>query len=294
MMTIGEAERKLYDDIQHIYDTDEAKAIAQLALSHVCGISKVQLAIRKNDLLDDSKEKEVGVILADLIRGKPVQYILGETEFFGLPIKVTPAVLIPRSETEELVEWVLEESKKIKSKDSKNNEHTLFRILDIGTGSGCIPIALKKHLADAEAFGMDVSPEALEIAKENAILNDVNIQFFYGDILLPHNQHPSTHYNIIISNPPYITIAEKSKMHRNVLDHEPHTALFVPDDDPLLFYKAIADFALGHLTSDGLLFLEINEFLGDNTVSMLQSKGFKNVILRKDLQGKNRMIRATL
>ncbi|HEY0669129.1 MAG TPA: peptide chain release factor N(5)-glutamine methyltransferase [Sphingobacteriaceae bacterium] len=293
MMTIGEAERKLYDDIQHIYDADEAKAIAQLALSHICGISKVQLAIRKNDLLDDSKENEVGVILAGLLRGKPVQYILGETEFFGLPIKVTPAVLIPRPETEELVEWILEESKKIKNEDSKNNEHTLFRILDIGTGSGCIPIALKKHLTDAEAFGMDVSPEALEIAKENAMLNDVNIRFFYGDILLPHKQHPSTHYNIIISNPPYITMAEKNKIHENVLDHEPHTALFVPDDNPLLFYKAIADFALVHLTSDGLLFLEINEFLGDITVSMLHSKGFKNVILRKDLQGKNRMIKAT-
>jgi release factor glutamine methyltransferase len=295
MITIGEAEIKISESIQAIYGADEAKAIAQLVLCHVCGVSKVQLILKKQDPLYTMEERSVNLILSELINGRPVQYILGETEFYGLQIKVTPSVLIPRPETEELVEWVLKEAEGLEF-GGKGNDSGIKSILDIGTGSGCIPIALKKHLPEAGVYGLDVSAKALEVARENAALNDVDVQFICTDILQPVTHKPTAVncYDIIVSNPPYITQSEKERMHQNVLDHEPHLALFVSDEDPLLFYKAIADFALNYLAEKGRLFLEINEFLGDQTLAMLQEKGFKNAVLRKDLQGKDRMIRVEL
>lgn len=287
-MTIGEAEIRIYRSIQAIYDPDEAKAVAQLALSHVCGISKIQLKLKKQDPLYKMEERSLNLLLDEILTGKPIQYIIGETPFFGLRLKVTPAVLIPRPETEELVGWILEEAG-----DNVGNQ---VRILDIGTGSGCIPVALKSHLPEADIYGMDVSLEALQIAEENAVLNEVQVHFIHSDILQWASvaMESAITYTMIVSNPPYITQSEKKQMHQNVLHFEPELALFVPDDNPLLFYKAIADFAVVNLETEGQLFLEINEVLGAETTRMLREKGFNSVELRKDMQGKDRIIRATL
>ena len=287
-MTIGEAEIRIYRSIQAIYDPDEAKAVAQLALSHVCGISKIQLKLKKQDPLYKMEERSLNLLLDEILTGKPIQYIIGETPFFGLRLKVTPAVLIPRPETEELVGWILEEAG-----DNVGNQ---VRILDIGTGSGCIPVALKSHLPEADIYGMDVSLEALQIAEENAVLNEVQVHFIHSDILQWASvaMESAITYTMIVSNPPYITQSEKKQMHQNVLHFEPELALFVPDDNPLLFYKAIADFAVVNLETEGQLFLEINKVLGAETTRMLREKGFNSVELRKDMQGKDRIIRATL
>lgn len=309
-MTLNEAGIKIIDKIKDIYDPDEAKVLAQLTVSYICHISRTQLLAEKQKQLTLRQEASINLVLDELITGKPLQYILGETEFYGLRLKVTPAVLIPRPETEELVDWVLKEAESgelrrrhEKEERGKGGEN----ILDIGTGSGGIAIALKKHLPIAEVSALDISIEALEIARYNAVLNKTRVNFFLQDILHPasgsvltiHNpiltaqySQPNTQYSIIVSNPPYITHSEKEEMHKNVLEHEPHTALFVPDHDPLLFYRAVAGFAQDHLTESGLLFLEINETLADETVSVLIDKGFKNIELRKDIRGKDRMIKA--
>jgi release factor glutamine methyltransferase len=211
---------------------------------------------------------------------------LGHTEFYGLQFKVNPSVLIPRPETEELVEWVL----------NSNLPQTAINILDIGTGSGCIAISLKKNLPNATIWAIDISAEALKTAKENAKLNDAEVHFIETDVL---NQNQTfnllpLNFNLIISNPPYVTPADKGLMHANVTDFEPHTALFVPQDDPLLFYKSIADLAAKKLIKGGLLFFEINESYGEETAVMLEEKQFKQVELRKDLSGRDRMIKASL
>jgi release factor glutamine methyltransferase len=212
-----------------------------------------------------------------------VQYVLGETVFYGLPFKVSPAVLIPRPETEELVEWVLESVAAEGMRD--------LQILDVGTGSGCIAVALKKHLGTAGVSALDISKDSLAMASDNAILNEVVINFIEADI---RGYSGRETYGLIVSNPPYITTDEKQAMHENVLAHEPHLALFISNEDPLVFYKAIADFALLNLKPDGLLFFEINEHLGKETVQMLKDKSFIGIELRKDMQGKDRMIRCRL
>jgi release factor glutamine methyltransferase len=224
-------------------------------------------------------------ILTRLQTGEPVQYILGHTEFYGLIFKVNPSVLIPRPETEELVEWVL--NSKVKNQKSK-----VTTILDIGTGSGCIAISLKKNLPEAKVSAIDISTDALQTAKQNAELNEVDVNFIHQDILNINPEIEIPNSEIIISNPPYVTLHAKTRMHTNVTDFEPHTALFVPENDPLIFYKAIADFAIENLIPNGLLFFEINENLGKKTVAMLESKGFKNVELRTDMSGRDRMIKA--
>ncbi|HXH99492.1 MAG TPA: peptide chain release factor N(5)-glutamine methyltransferase [Sphingobacteriaceae bacterium] len=299
-MTLYEAEILIINSIKHWYDQDEAKTLAHLTICYVCKISKAQFLAKKKDMLTSTEEASVTEILNHLRTGRPLQYILGETIFYGLRLKVTPAVLIPRPETEELVDWIIKE---IKNQDPRlrSKEPEVQSILDIGTGSGCIPIALKKHLPDYKVSALDISSEALEVARSNAISNKAEINFFLYDILNPdgfqsqiHNSTPGTPYSIIVSNPPYITHSEESNMHQNVLDHEPRIALFVPDEDALLFYNAIADFALENLTGNGLLFFEINEALAKETISLLLVKGFRNIILKADIQEKDRMIKAEL
>tara|TARA_B110000091_G_scaffold41044_1_gene44428 strand:- start:242 stop:1099 length:858 start_codon:yes stop_codon:yes gene_type:complete len=219
--------------------------------------------------------------LEALKKEMPIQYILGETEFYGLPFIVNKNTLIPRPETEELVEWILETAATTAP----------LQIIDIGTGTGCIPIALAKHLPNASLFAIDVSKEALRIAKQNATLNKVILHFTEKNILettvLPKK------FDIIVSNPPYVRELEKVDIKNNVLENEPHLALFVDDDKPLLFYDKIADLAKEYLTKNGLLYFEINQYLGTETVAMLHEKGFKNIELKKDIFGKNRMIKCT-
>jgi len=267
-----------------VYDANEIEALTLMVISEITNLSNGQIKAFPEKEITLEQAERFNNIRSRLQTGEPVQYILGYTEFYGLPFKVTPSVLIPRPETEELVEWVL---------TCVDKSQPEINMLDIGTGSGCIAISLKKNLPKAQVSAIDISTGALDVAKQNAVLNEVDIKFIEADILNPSTfslQYPA---QIIISNPPYVTLHDKMQMHANVTDFEPHTALFVPEDNPLLFYKAIADFAVEKLKPNGLLFLEINESLGNETVEMLKVKGFKNIELRKDMSGRDRMIKAT-
>ena len=284
MKTIQDVFALFKQSLGSVYDANEIEAVTLLVINEISGLSKGQIkAFPEKEIIVEQAEK-LDEILSRLKTGEPVQYILGYTEFYGLPFKVNPSVLIPRSETEELVEWVL---------NSVEGKYSKASILDIGTGSGCIAISLKKNLTGALVSAIDISVDALETAKQNADLNGVDVSFIQADILNPSTYNSQTSISIIISNPPYVTLYDKMQMHTNVTDFEPHSALFVPDEDPLIFYKAIADFALDHLTENGLLFLEINESLGMETVELLKKKGFKNIELREDMSGRDRMIKGT-
>ena len=220
--------------------------------------------------------------LEELKKEKPIQYILGKTEFYGFTFLVDSYTLIPRPETEELVDWVLEEV----------NVKQSIKIIDIGTGSGCIPISLAKHLPEAKIEAIDVSFNALSVAKQNAVLNKVDVFFIEKDIL--KTEKLDKKFDIIISNPPYVRELEKKEIKNNVLENEPHIALFVKDNNPLIFYNKIADLAKKNLSKNGILFFEINQYLGKETVGILRDKGFRNIQLKKDLFGNNRMIKCEL
>lgn len=311
MKTISDVFIAYKKGLNNLYGANEAETITLIAVSEVCGFSNAKIKAFPELGLSRHQSEEFYTILNQLKTGKPIQYILGKTEFFGLPFNVNPSVLIPRPETEELVEWVLSSvgsgQRAVGSRQSavSSRQFAVHSVLDIGTGSGCIAISLKKHLPNANISAIDVSAEALKTAKENAKLNDVEIDFIEGDILiessfsqisnLPAGQAGlKSQISIIISNPPYVTLHDKTKMHINVTDFEPYTALFVPEDDPLMFYKAIAGFAVNNLAPNGLLFFEINESYGEQIVGLLGDKGFKNIELRKDMNGKSRMIKTTL
>ena len=288
MKTIRGVFFNFHQALDELYGVQETEAITLMVLSEISDLSRAKIkAFPEDDVQPEALEK-LDSILNDLKTGKPVQYILGSTEFYGLTFLVNPAVLIPRPETEELVEWALatvgSEQWAVGSKEKP------LRILDIGTGSGCIAISLKKNLPDAEVAAIDISAEALQTAKQNAIINEVEVDFIQIDIL---NHSPlTTHYSLIISNPPYVTLQDKTLMHANVTDFEPHTALFVPEDNPLLFYDAIAGFATHNLVPGGFLFFEINEAFGQETIELLKQKGFTDIELRQDMSGRDRMIKA--
>ncbi len=290
MKTVKDVSAVFRKELSTLYDINEIDSLCMIVLTDVTGISSAMIKAFPEKEISPIQSEAIDKILTRLKTGEPVQYILGHTEFYGLPFKVNPSVLIPRPETEELVDWVLGDWRAAEGGWKKP-----YNILDIGTGSGCIAISLKKNLIDAQVSAIDISPEALQTAKENAESNNVNITFIEADILnLTHHSLLTTHYSLIISNPPYVTLQDKNQMHTNVTDFEPHTALFVPEDDPLIFYKAIADFAAEHLEKDGLLFFEINESYGEQTVEILTHKLFKKIELRKDMSGKFRMIKAQL
>ncbi len=283
MKTIKDVFAEYRQGLNKLYEASEIEAITLLTVSEICHLSKAKIKAFPETELKEQRADKLSEILTELKTGKPIQYILGKTEFYGLTFKVDPSVLIPRPETEELVEWVIASIGNLQLADGS--------ILDIGTGSGCIAISLKKNLPDFIVSAIDISTEALLTAKENAELNDVEVEFIEADILSP-NSPLTTHYSLIISNPPYVTLYDKTQMHTNVTDFEPHSALFVPEDDPLIFYKAIADFAACHLVPNGLLFFEINENYGNQIVKLLEDKGFKNIELRKDMSGRDRMVKA--
>jgi len=288
-MTFIEAERKFIDGLSTIYGPDEARSLTWLSISFVCKLERAKyLSIRQEEINSDDTE-QLFKIHQKLIQGIPLQYILGESEFYDLIVKVNQSVLIPRPETEELVDWALITSRII------NGETEILKLLDIGTGSGCIAISIKKYIPLADITAIDISEAALNIARQNADLNQVEINFIQDDIFKPTNlELINSKYDLILSNPPYVTEAEKDQMLDNVLNHEPHIALFVPDNDPLVFYRAIADFALNHLKINGFLFFELNEKFGKETINLLKEKGFKEIELRQDMGGKDRMIRAVL
>lgn len=288
-MTLKDLASKFTDSLKAVYDEDEAQAIFLIALAHVTQYSRATYLLKKEEPATAENLTKFETILTELIAGKPIQYLTGETLFYGLPFKVNPSVLIPRPETEELVEWILSVcSSSLQTPNSK-----LLTILDIGTGSGCIAISLKKNLPAVKVHALDIAEDTLQTAQQNAISNEVEVEFIHDDILKPQSVILNTQYNVIVSNPPYIKEDEKPAMHPNVLTNEPHRALFVSNEDPLIFYNAIADFALKNLTKTGLLFFEINEYLGPQTVNLLKDKGFTNIELRKDMQGKDRMVKGS-
>jgi release factor glutamine methyltransferase len=297
MMTV----KDVFDDykrtLHNLYEASELETITLIAAGEVSGFSNAKIKAFPELEVPQQQTKKLKDMLARLKTGEPIQYILGKTEFYGLPFNVNPSVLIPRPETEELVEWALS-SAGSGQWAAGSGQCAVCSVLDIGTGSGCIAISLKKHLPGAKVSAIDISAEALATAKENAKLNDVDIDFIEGDILIESSlsqiSNLKSQISIIISNPPYVTLHDKTKMHTNVTDCEPHTALFVPEDDPLIFYKAIADFATKNLVSNGLLFFEINESYGEEVVELLSGKGFKDIELRKDMSGRDRMVKGCL
>ncbi len=269
--------------LSDLYPKTEIDAFFFRVVEHELGLTLMDV-FTKNELeISEEKLQSLHLILNKLQQEEPIQYILGETSFYGFTFKVNSNVLIPRPETEELVEWII---------NSVNNSNNKVSILDIGTGSGCIAISLEKSIPDSNVYAIDISKKAIEMAKNNAILNNAFVTFIQNDILNEYKLEKS--FDVIVSNPPYVRELEKKEIKNNVLNNEPHLALFVEDNNPLIFYSRIADVAKEQLNEDGLLFFEINQYLGKETKEMLLEKGFKNIELKKDLFGNDRMIKATL
>ncbi|MCG6187492.1 peptide chain release factor N(5)-glutamine methyltransferase [Maribellus maritimus] len=265
-------------ELKGLYPAEEIRSFIRLVFEQVCELNYTQLLLSRDKILSPEEKEKMEEIVTRLKTFEPIQYILGETEFYGLQLKVNPAVLIPRPETEELVQWILQ-----------TNKLTSPVVLDVGTGSGCIALALKKELPAATLTAIDISETALETAKENAKINRLDIQLLNCNILNWEGQKWEQ-YDIIVSNPPYVRTMEKEKMQANVLDYEPELALFVSDADPLVFYRRIGEFSLENLRKDGFLFFEINENLGTEMAELLSAQGFKNIEIRTDIRGKERML----
>jgi release factor glutamine methyltransferase len=285
MTTLKQVLDKFREELAALYDHREAESLGTLVLTEVTGFSSAKIKAFPDSELTAEQSATIDKILTELKTGKPIQYILGHTEFYGLPFKVNPSVLIPRPETEELVDWI------ISSAGSLN--WAVGNILDIGTGSGCIAISLKRNLPEFAVSALDISVGALQTARKNAELNQTSVNFIQADILSFKFEIENPKFEIIVSNPPYVTMQDKTQMHQNVTDFEPHAALFVPENDPLIFYKAIADFATQNLESGGLLFFEINESYGEQLVELLKNKSFINIELRKDMSNRDRMVKAS-
>ena len=283
-MTLNEARTVLTKELKNVYESDELRNIIELVIEHITNMTRAEQVKTKVLYLTCTQLEDLDAITERLKKNEPVQYVLGETWFAGMKFKVNKNVLIPRPETEELVDWIVKESQKSKVK-SQN-------IIDIGTGSGCIPITLKHQLPEANVSAIDVCSEALFKATENAIKLNTEVDFTLLDFLDEEKWKELHQYDIIVSNPPYVKQSEITTMHERVKEFDPHLALFVPDEDSLLFYKKLSGFAVNHLKPGGSLFVEINEALGEQAVSLF--RGFANIELRKDMQEKERMIKATL
>ena len=293
-MLLKQYKNHFFDSLKNIQDEQEIESFFFILTEYLHNLKRIDVALNPDFEISDAAIEKWNAILAQLQQEKPIQYITGEAWFYGLQFEVNENTLIPRPETEELVEWIIE-SQKSKVKSQK------FEILDIGTGTGCIPISLKANLPHVNVSAIDVSEKALEVARRNAVSNKVEINFIQTNILevedlsqlqTPNFQLP-TSFDIIVSNPPYVRNLEKEEIKKNVLDYEPHLALFVEDTDALLFYRKIAQLALKNLSPNGLLFFEINQYLGKETVELLENIGFKNIELKKDIYGNDRMVKST-
>ncbi|MEA3317103.1 MAG: peptide chain release factor N(5)-glutamine methyltransferase [Bacteroidota bacterium] len=260
------------------YPSEEINSFVNIIFEHLLHFSNIDIHLSLEKKLDKDIQNKIFKIVDELKKEKPIQYILSNAYFYDLKFKVSPGVLIPRQETEELVDWII-----------KDNNLSAPKILDIGTGTGCIAIALNKNISSSEVFGIDVSDAALKIANFNNKQNNTKVEFFKYDIL-KQSTTINSKYDIIVSNPPYVTPADREKMLPNVSDHEPPLALFVDEDDPLLFYREIIDFSTDHLLDGGSLYFECNEGSAREVTEMLKRNGFKNIELRKDMQGKERMV----
>lgn len=286
-MTLAQAQTDTLAKLALLYENREAANICDWVLEQVTGQKRIDRLINKQADLPEEQVIRLQQIIKELQTHRPVQYVLGEAWFAGMRFFVNESVLIPRPETEELVEWIVAECV---GPDSRNRT---CNILDIGSGSGCIPIALQKKLPQCIVSSIDVSNAALAVARKNAAMLDADIHFQQFDFLEEDNWPELPVFDVIVSNPPYVKQSERSSMAKHVLDFEPSLALFVPDEDALIFYRKIAAFGKTHLSKGGTIFLEINEALGKETVSLYEQEGYTTE-LRKDLQGKDRMIKASL
>ena len=263
------------------YPDNEIQNFIYLIFEHLLNYTKIDIHINSHKIISSKIEKQINKIVNDLKKNKPIQYIFKKTEFYGLPFRVSEHTLIPRQETEELVDWIIKENKENKCK-----------ILDVGTGCGCIAVVLAKYLDCCNIEALDISTEAINLAKSNARINKASVRFFQYDILTYETDNINMNYDIIVSNPPYIRESEKSALPGNVLYYEPHKALFVPDNDPLIFYRIIAKFGLQTLKDKGRLYLEINEALASQVADELAKHSYEKIEIRKDIYGKDRMIKA--
>ena len=276
--------------LKKLYPTSEIDTFLFLLLEEYLNFKRIDIVLKSNFEISPEDLILLRSSTKLLEQEIPIQYILGKTEFYGFPFILNEHVLIPRPETEELISSILENVLKTRSFHTNANEKQL-KILDIGTGSGCIPISLKKSLPFAEITAIDVSNEALTIAKKNAVLNKVDINLTQQDIL--NTTSLNQLYDVIVSNPPYVRESEKKEIKNNVLNNEPHMALFVEDNNPLVFYNKIAELAKNHLSENGTLFFEINQYLGKETVELIKLKGFNKIQLKKDIFGRDRIIIAS-
>jgi release factor glutamine methyltransferase len=302
-MTLKALQHYFHEQLDSIYGQNEVSSFFRLLIEHKLNIKPVELVLAPDQTISKTIQKQFDEVIKRLKTEEPIQYIIGETEFIGLPFKVNKHTLIPRPETEELVQWIIEESNyktQFPNRDSywvqqQTTNNKQLTILDIGTGSGCIAVSLAKSLPDAKVYAIDISKNALYVAKENAILNNVEVNFFQANILNQKNCNlgfGNLVFDLIVSNPPYVRELEKASIKNNVLRHEPHLALFVQNEDPLQFYKAICGFAVHNLKPKGRLFFEINQYLDTEMTQLLRAYKFESIALRKDLFGNSRMLKA--
>lgn len=283
-MLLREIKNIFHLELDSLYPKEEVDSFFNILIEHYLNLERFVLALRPDLIISKEEEQPLFEALAQLKLHRPIQYITGKASFMDLELSVDENVLIPRPETEELVRWILDECQVERSRDLK--------VLDIGTGSGCIAISLAKNLPNAKVFALDVSEKALEVAKRNAAANAVEITFIKGDIIKDIDSE--IEFDIIVSNPPYVRELEKKEISKNVKEHEPGQALFVPDENPLLFYKAIMTFAKEHLRQGGKLFLEINQYLAKETRQLLEANNFQDIELQKDLFGNDRMLKGSI
>ena len=279
-LTIEKARGYILHELRGVYSESEIKSMFRIVLHSEFDISDTDILLNPDKEFSQSHASRYFDIVKDLVKEVPLQHILGETEFYGLNFKVNKNTLVPRPETEELVEWIISE-----------NIHNNTSILDIGTGTGCIPVSLKSNIEGSEVYAVDISDKALKVAEDNAKKNSVDVTFINADILT-EKPFSEIKFDVIVSNPPYVMNKEKELMSKNVLDYDPHLALFVDDNNPLIFYDKIAEYASERLKKGGKLYLEINEALGEEICKCIKNYGFGDIVLRKDINGKDRMIRA--
>ncbi len=279
-MTIADIQKTYWDELSKVYDAREARSITKIVFEKILELNTPKLSLERFRILTTNQQEELDKVLTRLVAQEPVQYVLEEADFMGLIFKVNKHVLIPRPETEELVDWI--------NHELRITDYQL-RILDIGTGSGCIPISIAKEFPSLIVEATDVSEEALLVAEENNRTHGTTVNFYKHDIL-HENLLPKT-YDLIVSNPPYIAEREKTEMAPNVLDYEPHLALFAADEDDLIFYRRIAAQAMHALNPGGKLFFEINQARGNEVMELMKANGFLNLELRKDMSGRDRMVK---
>jgi len=282
-MSLELAYQQLVSSLQTIYENREASTMANWVIEKLTGLNRVDRLINKHQSISNSNKLLLKKMTDELLAHRPIQYVLGEAWFSKQTFFVNETVLIPRPETEELIDWIVTE----------NAQMLGIRILDIGSGSGCIPITLKKQIPASEIISVDISADAIAVANKNAADLGASVRFLSMDFLNENNWNDLPQTDIIVSNPPYIKLTEKASMAQHVLDFEPSVALFVPDNDALIFYRAIAKFGKTHLSGNGAIYFEINEALGADTMALLESNGYY-CELKKDMQGKDRMIKAQL